>query len=440
MPTSNRDPDPAGGAYPAAPPPAVTPAGTGWKLLAATTLLALVLGIIYIVVHRQRAAAENRLALHTAAAASAPPVVDVVPVAYAAPLHVITLPGQTRAWYESTIYARINGYLQKWLVDIGDHVHAGQLLATIETPELEQQLLADRAKVAADQAQVKLARANANFSAATYARYKDAPPGMVSDLERDQKAADYQTGLARVAAAESDLQATQADVDRVRAMLAFTQVTAPFAGVITERRVDIGDLVTAGSTANTTALFALAQSNPMRVFAEVPEGLVREIHDGDPATLTVRAYPERNFAGAVARNAQSITAAAKTLRVEVDVPNPDGILLPGMYGVVHFQIRQPRRALQVPASAMNFRSGGPQVAVVSAQGRVSFKDVTITSDLGTVVEIGAGLAPGERVVLNISNRIADGDLVTPQAAELTPPSVPPTDPKTRLATDGRALH
>jgi len=400
--------------------------GMGWRMLLAASVVVAGLGVAFVLARQHRAAAESDLESQTTAAAAAPPPVAVVPVEYCAAHHVIALPGQTRAWYESTIYARVNGYLKKWFVDIGDTVHEGQVLATIETPELDQQLTAALAKVEADKAQIKLAQATAHFTKTTFARYKDAPAGMVSELERDQKDADYQTSLARVTAAESELNSSQAEVDRIHAMLEFKKVTAPFAGTITERHADLGDLVTAGSTANTSSLFVIAQADPMRVFVDVPQQLADAIEDGDNAAVTVPEFAAKTFAGRVARNTRSIDSASRTLRVEVDVPNHDRTLLPGMYVAVAFQTRAQKPALEIPASALNFRSGGAQVAVVSPEGRVTFRNVAITRDMGNVVEIGPGLSAGARVALNISNQILDGDLVQPM--ETPPPAAPATAP------------
>ena len=269
----------------------------GKKILAAVVLLAIVLGMTFFVVSRHRTAAERALSAEAHTAESTPPPVSVVTVQYGPPTHIITLPGETRAWYESTIYARVSGYLAKWNVDIGDHVKAGQVLATIETPELDHQLMAAQAKQSAAEAQLKLAQANAHFSQVTFARFKDAPKGVVSDLERDERDANYETNVARVAAAESDLNSTKADVDNLQSMLSFQKVRAPYDGTITERRVDIGDLVTAGSTASTTSLFRMAQSDQLRVFVDVPQDTAPDIHDGDEATAV---WNGQTFTGKVA--------------------------------------------------------------------------------------------------------------------------------------------
>jgi RND family efflux transporter MFP subunit len=399
-------------------------AHTGAKIAVFVVLLAAGLAATYFVVSQRRAAAERSLAAEAESASETAPVVSVTSVQYGPPTHIISLPGETRAWYESTIYARVSGYLAKWEVDIGDPVKAGQILATIDTPELDHQLVAAQAKEATSEAQLKLAQAAMHFSEVTFGRYKDAPKGVVSDLERDERDAEYQTNVARVAAAESDLNSAKAEVGNLEAMIDFQKVRAPYDGIITERRVDIGDLVTAGSTANTTSLFRMAQSDQLRVFVDVPQETAPDIHDGDDATAI---WNGKTFDGKVARNSRAINMTAKTLRVEVDIPNPNMALLPGTYLMVEFKTKDEKPLLQVSASAMNFRSGGPSVAVVSNDGHVRFHPVTIARDLGTVVEIASGLSPGDRVALNISNQISDGDVIKPLEETLPGSPAAPAD-------------
>jgi RND family efflux transporter MFP subunit len=212
-------------------------------------------------------------------------------------------------------------------------------------------------------------------------------------------------------AAQAKVSAAKADVDRLQAFQDYKQVTAPFDGVITVRRIDIGDLVTAGSTTNTTLLYSIAQIDVIRVFVEVPQAASSQIVIGMPAQTTSNSFPGRAFAGRVVRTARAIDPQSRTLRVEVDIPNPELILLPGMYVQVRFDLKQDA-LLEVPASAMLFRTVGPQVAVVGEDGRVSFRNVTIAADNGDVVEIGSGLDADDRVALNLSSQVADGDRVS----------------------------
>ena len=239
----------------------------------------------------------------------------------------------------------------------------------------------------------------------------NSPKGVVSEQERESKKADYDSAVARVNAANAQVALNQADVDRLTTLTQFKQVTAPYDGVITERRIDIGNLVTAGSTSSTTLLYRMSQDDPMRVFVDVPQSAAAEMTVGRSTAITANSLPGQVFHGAITRTAQAIDPRARTLRVEVDIPNPHEALVPGLYVNVAFDL-EARGLVQVPAAAIVFRAGGPQVAVVDDHDVVSFHDVTIARDDGSVVEIGSGLSPGDRIVLNISSQIAEGDKVT----------------------------
>jgi RND family efflux transporter MFP subunit len=323
----------------------------------------------------------------------------------------LTLPGATAAWYETTIYARVNGYVAKWYVDIGDRVHQGQVLALIETPELDADLTAARAELSAAQAQEKVRVAEAEFARTTNERWRDSPKGVVSDQEREAKRSDYDSAAAKLNAAHAQIALDQAKVDRFTALTRFKQVVAPIDGTITERRIDIGNLVTAGSTSGNTPLYKVSQESPMRVFIDVPQSAASDLMKaGGPVQIRANNLPDRPFDAKIARTAKAIDPQSRTLRVEVDLPNTDQALVPGMYVNVSFQL-QGDNMVQVPPAALVFRSSGPQVAVVDAGGRVGFRKVTIARDNGNSVSLSSGVEPGDRVVLNISSQIGDGDLV-----------------------------
>ena len=383
---------------------------TGLKLSVFAILFAIALFAGYVVVSHNASAREKALAEQTTMTANEPPAVDVVSVQDAPRTQSLMLPGETRAWYETTIYARVNGYVADWVSDIGDTVKKGQILATIETPELDDQLMAAKAKLKASEAEVKVQQSNVAFAKTTYDRWWTSPKGVVSDQERDEKKAEFDSSVAREAAAESQVSLDQADIDSLTALAQFKQVTAPFDGIVTARRIDIGGLVTAGSTSSTTSLYTVAQSDRIRVFVDVPESASVQMIEGTPAQITADELPAGVFQGTVSRSSRAIDTSSRTLKVEVDIPNSDLILLPGMYVHVSFQLKQ-SGLLQVPASALVFRSAGPQVAVVDEQGKVTFHNVAIASDQGDVVEIGAGVSVGQEVALNIGDQIADGDRV-----------------------------
>jgi RND family efflux transporter MFP subunit len=385
--------------------------GTGRRIKIAAAATAIVLLSGFLLVHFLRASGESRLQEVSKAESSRRPPVNVIIARSSGATRPLTLPGETAAWYESTLYARVTGYVAKWFVDIGDHVRRGQILATIETPELDADLAAARAELTAAEAQVKVRAAEAEFANSTNERWRDSPKGVVSDQEREAKRADYDSAVAKLNAARAQVALDRARVDRFMALTQFKQVTAPFDGTVTERRVDIGNLVTAGSINGNTLLYRVSQENPMRVFVDVPQSAAGELMKANvPVQITASSIPGRIFSGEIARTAKAINPQARTLRVEVDIPNADQALVPGMYVDVAFAL-QSTNLVQVPAAALVFRSSGPQVAVVNDAGRVSFRKVTIARDDGNMVELGSGLSPGDKVALNISSQISDGETV-----------------------------
>jgi RND family efflux transporter MFP subunit len=342
---------------------------------------------------------------------STPPPVDIVIARPATVGQDLVLPGETAAWYETTIYARVNGYVKNWVVDIGDHVKKGQVLATIETPELDAQLSAARAQLQASQSQVIARKAEAQFSKTTNERWRDSPKGVVSEQEREAKKADYESAQARLYAANAQVALDESKVDQYGALTEFKQVKAPFDGTITERRIDVGNLVTAGSSTTTTPLYRIAQTDPLRIFVDVPQSAAGELMSaGVPAEIRATGAVGGIFAGKIARSAESLNSQARTMRVEVDMPNTQHALVPGMYVTVAFQLPT-RGSVEVPAAALIFRATGTQVAQVDGNNKIKFEDVTIARDNGSLVELGSGVRPGDRLVLNISSQIAPGEIV-----------------------------
>jgi RND family efflux transporter MFP subunit len=343
---------------------------------------------------------------------AAPAGVDVVVARPAKQGQDLVLPGQTAAWYETTIYARVSGYVAEWTVDIGEHVAKGQVLATIETPELDAELAAAKAQLQASQAQSVARKAEAQFGKTTNERWRDSPKGVVSDQEREAKYADYKSAEARLYAAEAQVALDKSKVDQYRTLAEFKQVKAPFDGTITERKIDVGNLVTAGSASTTTPLYRISQTDPLRVFVDVPQASAGELMNaGVPAQIRATGSLAGTFAGKIARSAEAMNPQARTMRVEVDMPNANHALLPGMYVNVAFALR-PRGLVEVPAAALIFRAQGAQVAVVEPNGKVRYSDAVIARDNGSLVELASGAQPGERLVLNISSQIRSGEAVT----------------------------
>jgi RND family efflux transporter MFP subunit len=397
---------------------------TGRRLKKAALIGAIVLGVLFVAVCIDRFAKARGLARATADATGGAPVVDVVRAQPVGATARLTLPGETAAWHASTIYARVNGYVGKWFVDIGDHVHRGQLLARIETPDLDAQLAAARAQLQAGEAQVQVRRAEASLSKTTYERWRDSPQGVVSDQEREEKHADYDSANARLKSAQADVALDQARVNQYAALAQFKDVTAPYDGAITNRDIDIGNLVTAGSTSATTPLYVMTQNDPIRIFVDVPQSAAADLMQGNTAVqVQTQGGTGREYTAKVTRTSQALNPQARTLRVEVDIPNADAQFVPGMYVQVAFGL--PAKGLvQVPAAAMLFRATGPQVALVEPSGHITFRAVTIGRDDGSVVELGSGVAPGDLLALNVSSQIGNGDAV--QVHRLDSGTAPPT--------------
>ena len=377
--------------------------------------LAIVVALLFltsfVAVQTLRLVSAHALAREPAGLAAAPAVFDAVVARPTAGGQGLTLPGETHAWYESTIYARVTGYVAKWNVDIGDHVHKAQVLAEIETPELDAQLVAAEAKLKATQADVQVCEAEAEFARTTYARWREAPKGVVSEQEREDKKAEFDSAVARLASARAHVALDQADVDRFAAFEKFKRVTAPYDGTIIERRIDIGNLVTAGSSSGTMPLYRMTQDDPMRVWIDVPQAAAGDLmKTGVPVVIATNEVPSRRFEGKICRTTQAVNSQARTFRVEIDVSNPGRALVSGMYVQATFTLPADG-LLQVPAAALIFRAAGPQVAVVDTDGSVHLRSVSIARDDGGTVLLATGVASGENVALNLSSQVSDGQKV-----------------------------
>jgi RND family efflux transporter MFP subunit len=384
--------------------------GVGRSLGLFVGVLSVALIVGFFIVQRMKHGEESTLRDEASQRVQELPPVEVVRAQNAPPIQTLVLPGETRGWYSSLIYARVTGYVAKWQVDIGDRVTKDQVMAVIDTPDLDAQLDAARAQLEASEAEAKVKESDADFAKTTWVRWQTSAKGLVSEQEREDKKAHYQSSVAQLNVARARINLDRANVDRLTFLTRFKQVSAPYDGVITERRIDIGDLVTAGST-NTAPMFGIAQSERIRVFADVPQSARIDLGVGQLAKVTAAELPNRVFEGAVTRTSQAADPRARTMRVEIDLDNADGALVPGIYLQVAFTL-QPRSAVQVPASAMIFRGSGPEVAVITDGDAVKFQGVSIARDNGKFVEIASGLSEGDRVAVNISNQITDGEKVS----------------------------
>jgi RND family efflux transporter MFP subunit len=325
----------------------------------------------------------------------------------------LVLPGTLQAYVESPIYARTNGYLRKWYHDIGSHVEKGDILADIDTPEVDQQLMQARADLVT-------AQANERLSQITATRYTELlKTDGVSKQEVDNVNGDLE-------AKRATTQSSEANVRRLEELKSFQRVYAPFSGVITQRNVDIGTLINAGNGGTSQQLFYLAQTDPIRVYVNVPEAYAPSIRRGLGGYLELTQFPGEKFQGQVVRTAEAIDLSSRTLLTEVDVPNKSGRLLPGGYAQVHLQVKVNQQRLLVPVNSLLFRSEGLRAVVIDANHRVHLQPLQIGRDYGTSLEVLDGLNLADWIVLNPADSIENGQEV--HTKEVPNPLATPTVP------------
>jgi len=368
-------------------------------------VLFLIFAVLGVYIFVQRKTEHQVLAQQTERMA-----VPYVSVIHATPVEgesQMVLPGTLKAYVESPIYARTNGYLQKWYKDMGSHVNKGDLLAEIETPEVDQQLAQARADLTTTQA-------NLNLAGITATRYQDLiKTDSVSKQDVDNASGD-------LAAKRAVVQSAEANVKRLEELESFKRVYAPFSGVITQRNVDVGNLINAGNGgASTKEMFDLSQIDPIRVFVSVPQSYGPSIRMGLKACLSLSEIPGRTFCGSVARTANSIDPGTRTLLTEVDVPNPAGLLLPGAYTQVQFDAKLSGQRLTLPINALLFRAEGTMAAVVGPDHKLNLKKLTIGRDLGTTVEVLEGISVEDSIVVNPPDALEPGEQVN-VASQSTP--------------------
>jgi len=359
------------------------------RIAAAVVLVLLALGGARTVVSR----IQNARVLDAQAAESGVMYVRAVQVARGGATQTLSLPGTLQGFVQSPVAARAGGYLRRWTKDIGARVRRGELLAQIETPELDQQL--SQAIAARQQTAASLDLAKSSLVRWEALRKRDA----VSQQELDERRSAH-------AQAQANLAAAQANVERLRQLESFKRVVAPFSGVITRRNVDIGDLIEGGGK----PLFLLSKTDPLRVYVNVPQAYAQLVHPGQPAIVTQTELRERSFRGEVARTAASIDSATRTMQVEVSLRNQDGALLPGAFVQVEL-VLPPSGTVTVPFNALLFRGEGVRVAAVDGAGTVHIRPVKLGRNFGDSVEVLDGLAGGERLIVNPADSLAEGDKV-----------------------------
>lgn len=354
------------------------------------------------------------------------PVVTVIHAQKGEPTSQLVLPGNIEPLYTANLFARVDGYVERRNVDIGTKVRAGQVLAVISSPEIDQQLSQAKATLAQSQAtllqsRAALEQAKANAELARITKERDLPLGEQHAISQqivdsavqthNARVADVAAANANIAAAEAAVVANQANVARLQQMQGFEHIVAPFDGVITQRNIERGDLVSSTAPTGGKPLFSIAQSDTLRVYVDVPQSEAVNIRDGQNAVIQVSERLGRNYSGTVTRNASALNDAARTMRTEVQVANGDASLLPGMYAQVHFTLSQQRASLVIPTSSLVVDGAGMHVVTVNSQHNLHFVPVTIGKDMGKEVEVLAGLNGSEALVASPSDVLSEGQHV-----------------------------
>lgn len=378
--------------------PVAVPKSSVWKspaVLLGTTVLA---GALLATGLAPRVAQRHRL--EEAVAGSKYPIVNVAIATAGAPAAEFVLPSSVDAQQSTPIYPRVNGYVKRIIADIGAQVKTGDLLAEIETPELDEQVHVATANLAQ-------ARANLKIAQTTSTRWNELGKSRVvapQEVDERQSALD---------ARKADVTAAEASLERLTRMQSFQKIVAPFDGVVTKRNIEVGQLVTGDLNDETRILYRMEQTQTLRAFVNVPQSNYRFVSVGQPVELSFKEVPGRTFPGKVVRTAGSLDAATRTLRTEIQVANQAGELVPGLFAEVKFKIQREQPPVTIPERALILQTAGPQVATLSADNKVLLASVTISRDLGKTIELSSGLPAGTRFVANPNDTLRDGTIVTP---------------------------
>lgn len=326
-----------------------------------------------------------------------------------APLRsVVTLPGDVQPMEDTTIYPRTTGYVKRLLVDIGDEVTAGQLIAEIDTPDIKAQLQESEAALEESKSSLERTKATVNLATITNKRTKTlVARKSSSQQDLDESENKLAESIATMRLNEATIESNKARVQHMRELMSFAEVRAPFSGTVVARLVDTGKLVTSGNGTG-QALFQLARTNPVRVFVNVPQTFAPGVSVGLKATITTRELPGRKFIGTVKRTPRAIDPVTRTLLTEIHVPNEDRALLTGSYAQVRMEVERPNQPLRIPATALIFNAAGTQVAVVSPDRKVQFRAIEVAEDLGSEISVASGVTAGDQVITNPGDRLSDG--------------------------------
>jgi RND family efflux transporter MFP subunit len=379
--------------------------GRRWVALGIASV-ALLFGVGYL----PRQARRSALAAQAAQIAREPAQVSVVSPVLAQTKRPLLLPGSVVPLEQAKVYSRANGYVKAWHADMGDHVEAGTLLAELDTPELDREIEQARASLAQADVSILQARATLAYSISTRERYVSLTQlGLSSQQELEERKAQAHVDATKVRVAETERSARAAQLSRLQQLGSFARVLAPFAGTVAARNIERGTLISAAAG---TPLFEIVAASSVRVFLQVPQSLVQGVHSGLGVRVEVNEYPGQSFAGNLTRSSGALDPESRTMRAEVQVPNPEGKLLPGMYASVRLELESARRAYVLPATAIIQRKTGPVVATVDGEARVRVLPVEIERDSGAEIEIRSGLTGNERVIRAPAPDLVDGAAVT----------------------------
>jgi membrane fusion protein (multidrug efflux system) len=375
-----------------------------------------VLGAAFVIGYLPRRHQREALAEATQAAESTTLRVEVVTPKVLTSDRAISLPGSIQPLEETILYARAAGFVHRWLADMGDKVKAGQVLAEIDTPELDQELQQAKAQLAQAQATVLQSKANRGLSRTNLERFQRlAPEGLASQSDLDQKKAQAEVDEANVTVSEASVSAQEANIRRLVQLKAFAKVTAPFDGTVTMRSIERGALV-----GNATPLYKVAALDPARVFVQVPQDVAPGVRTGIAAKVSLREYGGRTFDGTIAHAAGELDSQSRTMTTIVNVPNPRGELLPGMYATVALTLPSPHRVMEIPSTAILNDAKGMRVAVLGDDGKIHLVPIVVERDTGAAIEVASGLGETARVVKVASAQLAEG-----QSAEVAKPEAAP---------------
>lgn len=374
------------------------------RVVALLAIAAAACGTVFVVSYLPRRAADKALTAGKREEQAATTRVQIVAPKPVASEKALRLPASVVPLEQTTVYARVAGYVRKWHVDLGDKVTEGQLLAEIDTPETDQQLAQARAQLAQAEAQLSQAKASREFSKSNLDRYAVlTPQGVATKQDLEQKQAQLLVDEASVKANEAAIEAQRANVRRLAETKSFGRITAPFAGTINARTIERGSLAS-----TTTPLFRLSSSDPVRVMVDVPQNVAPAITNGVVASLTVREYGARKFDGKVARSSGALDPQSRTMKTEIRIPNPKGELIPGMYGELMIALPIPHQVLEIPSTALSTDAAGVRVATVTAEGKIHLVPVVIERDTGSAIEIASGIEPGSKIVRLFSVGLTEG--------------------------------